>query len=792
MKPKVHALSGADVAFGVDVAALGINSSDDASHVAEFGDSRGRTALELALSAQAPGYNAFVAGVEGPRRLERIADICRNLASPGEPPKDWIYVYNFQSPERPRAIQLSAGDGRRLKTALEGLIGGLGDDLRVAFEEEAFETEKSALVEAFEAEQLEHQAEVEALARDSGVRIASQRGSVAIIPVIDGEPAQSEEQVEALGADRLQELHEIRLMIEKRLREVAERQQRNRQRLDDQIRQIERAFASKVIRPRIESLREKFDSEDLDDYLSSIVEHILDHLDPFREAPVQSRMFPFMPPLQQTEPLSIYEVNVVVDNSEFATAPVVVVDSPTYKNLFGSIERSIDRFGQVTTDFRRIHAGAFLEADGGVLVISAEDALIEPFVWRILRRALRSGRVEIEAYDPFVGFTPAGIRPLPISVDTKVLLVGPRWLFERLLAFDDEFPDLFKVLADFSPIVDRTDSTMRALCARVAEIGNAERLLPFDAGALNALVEEAVREAGDRRKLNLGSERVLDVAREAAQQATAEQKPVVERADVLAAIRDRVHRRDRIERSIREQVARDILLVTLEGSQVGQINALTVTGFGQHQFGRPARVTASVGPGRAGIVSIDRETELSGSVHNKGVLILQGFLRRRFARKRPLSLAASVVFEQSYGHVEGDSASLAELLAILSDVGQFPLRQDRGVTGSVNQAGEVQAIGGINEKVEGFFDYCEASGLTGGHGVVFPAANIEHLVLRPDVIEAIEKQSFQLFPVRNVEEALWVMTGRAAGSCETPNTVYHQVDQALEAFAVVTRETGPE
>jgi predicted ATP-dependent protease len=468
---------------------------------------------------------------------------------------------------------------------------------------------------------------------------------------------------------------------------------------------------------------------------------------------------------------------------------VLVVDSPTYKNLFGSINRLVDRLGRISTDFRQIRAGALLEADGGVLVIGAEDALVEPFVWRVLRRALRSGRVEIEAYDPFVGFTPASIRPEPIQVDTKVVLLGSRWLFEMLLAYDEEFPDLFKILADFSPIVDRDDESVRALCGRIAAIAAQEGLLVFDASALGALVELAVREAADRRKLHVGSEVVLDAAREASGLARAAGRERVERADVLEAVRARVDRLDRVEQAMREQVARDVVLVSLEGERVGMINALSVVQLGRHAFGRPSRVTAAVGPGLEGVVSIDRETRLTGAVHDKGVLILEGFLRRRFARHRPLSLVASIVFEQSYGHVEGDSASLAELLVILSELGRFSLRQDLAVTGSVNQAGEVQAIGGINEKIEGFFDYCRTRGLTGTQGVVFPAAVVEHLLLRADVTEALEKGRFHLYPVSTVEQALTVFTGRRAGSPNEDGTLLGEVDLALARLVERTAET---
>jgi predicted ATP-dependent protease len=466
------------------------------------------------------------------------------------------------------------------------------------------------------------------------------------------------------------------------------------------------------------------------------------------------------------------------------------VDSPTYKNLFGSIDRVVDPLGRLSTDFRRIQAGALLRADGGVVLLHAEDALVEPFVWRILRRTLRSGRVEIESYDPFLMWTTVALRPEPIQVDSKVVLVGPRYLLEALLVVDDEFRDLFKVVADFAPVVARDDGSVRALCGRVARLALAEGLPAFEASALDALVELAVREAGDRRKIRLGSERVLDAAREAAARAKGAGRSKVSCEEVASAVRERVHRLDRVEQAIREAIARGLLLVDLAGARVGQVNGLSVSEIGGYAFGRPSRLTASVGLGEGGVVSVEREVKLSEATHDKGVLILEGFLRDRFGRARPLSLLASVAFEQSYGEVAGDSASLAELCAILSSIGGFPLRQDLAVTGSVDQRGEVQAVGGLNEKVEGFFDCCRAVGLSGRQGVIIPASNEESLSLRDDVARAIADGEFRIVPVRMVDEALEALSGFAAGAPGEPDTLYGAVDAALAELAARLAEFG--
>jgi ATP-dependent Lon protease len=767
--------------FRSDVRALGVRSTIDVEPSSALGDPRGLRALELALNMRGPGYHAFVCGVEGPERLERIAAIARPLVRRDTPLSDWVYVHCFSNANRPRAIRLPAGDGRRLQNELATFIRNLREDLPKAFREEAFDEEKRRIVEAFQEQNRAEQRHLQELAERAGFTIIlGPGGNVALIPLVDGKPVESEEQFQALGEERIAELEKARQGLERDLREHLERHRDARHRLDAEIRGIEREFAARIVETRVAALSAGFESPVVQRHLRELVDHLLDNLDPFRGEPqTQTLPFPFTTTESQ-EPFAVYEVNIVVDNSDTETAPVIVVDSPTYKNLFGTIDRTVDRLGRLSTDFRRIHAGAMLEADGGVLVVSAEDALVEPFVWRILRRSLRSGRVEIEAYDPFVLFTPAGVRPEPIRVDTKVVLIGPRWMFEMLLRLDDEFPVLFKVLADFSPVVDRDEETTRALCGRIAGAVREEDLLPLEASALDALVELAVREAGDRRKLCLGSESVLDVAREADALSRAAGHSKTVREDVAAAVRDRIHRLDRIEEALRDAISRGVLLVDVEGERVGQVNALAVWELGGHAFGRPARVTATVGLGAEGVVSIDRETELSGKVHDKGVLILEGLLRNRFAHDRPLSLVASVVFEQSYASIEGDSASLAELIAILSRLGGFPIRQDRAVTGSVNQVGDVQAVGGVNEKIEGFFDCCRVKGLTGQQGVVLPDANVEHLALRDDVVEALEADEFHLFPVHSVDDALVALTGRKAGDPREPGTLNFEVDCALE------------
>jgi ATP-dependent Lon protease len=775
--------------FRSNVRALGIASSADVEPSGAFGDERGEQALALALAMRSPGYHVFACGVEGPGRLEQLAELVARLPRREAKLGDWVYVHNFAEPSRPRAIRLAAGEGMKLRAALVSFVETLRDDLPKAFREETFDAEKARLVDRFQRKHAEQQKLVEELAARSGFALGiSPQGNVALVPLADGRPVESEEEFRALGPKRIEELEEARVKLARELREHFERDREERHRLDEELEAIERGFAEGIVRPRLRAIAARFTNAELDAHLEQLADHLLDHLDPFRsrEQPSSPLLLPFLEPTRDT--LAIYEVNVVVDNSRTELPPVLVVDSPTYKNLFGTIDRVVDPVGRVSTDFRRIQAGALLRADGGVVLLHVEDALVEPFVWRILRRTLRSGRVEIEAYDPFVMWTTVALRPEPIQVDTKVVLVGPRYLLEVLLALDDEFRDLFKVVADFAPVVARDDASVRAQCGRVARLVASEGLLPFEASALDALVELSVREAGDRRKIRLGSERVLDAAREATARARGAGRSKVTREEVAAAVRDRVHRLDRVEQQIREAIARGLLLMDLAGARTGQVNGLSVSEISGYAFGRPSRLTATVGLGEGAVISVEREVKLSEATHDKGVLILEGFLRDRFGRGRPLSLLASVAFEQAYGEIAGDSASLAELCAILSSVGGFPLRQDLAVTGSVNQRGEVQAVGGLNEKVEGFFDCCSATGLTGAQGVIIPAANEESLALRDDVVEALERGRFRILPVRTVDEALEALTGVAAGAPDAPDTLYARVDAALAELAARAAE----
>lgn len=485
-----------------------------------------------------------------------------------------------------------------------------------------------------------------------------------------------------------------------------------------------------------------------------------------------------------------YRVNVVADNSHRQGAPVIVEISPTYKNLFGTVEHDVNLFGRISTNFTHIKPGSLLRASGGYLIFDLEDALTEPLVWKQLKRALKSGQLLTDIYEPMSFLATTALKPRPIAFDTKVVVLGSPDLYYLLQFLDEDFPELFKVRADFGPETPRSPESHQAYARFIARVARAEKLPPFDAAAVAEIIRFGAREAAHREKLSVEFGTVADVVREAGHWTRVGGNAVVGAAQVRQALHERVFRSDRIATKIRELISEGTLRLTIDGARVGQVNGLALMDLGDCAFGRPNRITASVGMGQEGLLNIERESELSGSVHDKGVMILEGYLRNRYARRHPLALSASLTFEQSYGWIEGDSASVAELLCLLSALADTPLRQDIAITGSVNQHGDIQAVGGVNEKIEGFFDVCQLKGLTGTQGVCLPRSNVRHLVLRHDVIEAIRAGHFHLWAIDTIDEGIELLTGIPAGDLDEVGTFHYLLDQRLRETLAELEEQG--
>ncbi len=538
------------------------------------------------------------------------------------------------------------------------------------------------------------------------------------------------------------------------------------------------------------AISQEMDNPEVEEYLAEVKAHIIDNLDDFKEQERPSSPLPFLLPPSPQDLFLEYDVNVVVDNAHTNGAPVLVESSPTYLNLFGTIERVVDRSGRLVTNFTRIKSGSLLRAHGGYLIFSLEDALTEPAVWKALKRTLKSSRIEMETYEPFALFATSGLKPEPVQIQVKVVVVASPFLYHMLYAWDEEFREIFKVHADFRHAMELDAQHLSVYGQWVARVCRQEGLPHFDRSAVERLVEFGARQAGDRQKVSAASAEITDLVREAAYWARKDNGNLVSARHVQQALDQRTFRSNRVEEELREFITQGTILMDIDGRKVGQLNGLAVLQMGEHSFGRPSRVTASVAMGQAGIVNIERESRLSGSIHDKGLLILSGYLRNQYGQDKPLTLSASLCFEQSYSGIEGDSASSTELYALLSRLAELPVRQDLAVTGSVNQWGEVQAIGGANEKIEGFFDVCRVQGLTGQQGVMIPASNVRNLILRADVIEAVAQGKFHIYPIHTIDEGITLLTGVRAGTVAEEGTVNGLVSRRLRALATDLKAFG--
>lgn len=791
--PPITALEPERAQFCVDASSLGFaTTAEITTHPDWVGQERALAALEMGLRVNHAGYNVYVCGLGGTAREQTLATLLAKLTSNLPRPGDRVLVQNFQNRDRPRTFYLAAGQGKRLRHELAELVEDVKRLLPETFRKETFEEEKEQLAERYGHEG-------EAIARELQQHAAEKgflpqmhpQGGVFFVPLKkDGSPYEPQE-LERLSEAEQADLRQRERELSREVKSLLRKQQALGRRLAREVKEAERRVAADVIAPLIDDISQAFDGNaDVKQYLDEVRDHMVQNLDIFRETPPAPPGFPF-PMLASAgqDGFLDYEVNVLVDNSNVAGAPILVESSPAYKNLFGAVERIVDPSGRLVTAFTRIKAGSLLRAHGGVIILNTMDVLSEPLVWRALKRCLKSGQLEIETYDPFSIFATTTLKPEPIQLSTRVVLTGPTELFQLLYFYDDDFREIFKVRADFSFDVEE-GAGRPGFLSQVARIVREEDLPHFDAAAVARLLEHGARLVEDRRKLPSQWDEVADIMREAALWCRQDGTPTVGVGHLEQALEQRIFRLNRVEEKLRELIRDGVLLVDLDGRKIGQVNGLAVANVGGYEFGRPSRVTASVSMGSQGIINIEREAHLSGHSHDKGVFILTGYLRSRYAQDFPLSLTASLCFEQSYAGIDGDSASSTELFALLSSLAGVPLRQDLAVTGSVNQWGEIQPIGGVNEKIEGFFAICREVGLSGTQGVVLPVQNLNNLVLRPEVTEAIRKRQFHLYPIRSIDEGLEIMSGHRAGDIADEGTIHHAVAQRLRRLAEGLKQFG--
>ena len=749
------------------------------------GQERAVQALHLGLGMPQQGYNIFVSVLAGSGARAQVEGLLHETAATLPTPGDWVYVQNFRSPDQPQALALDPGQGQRLRQDMERLVAHIRETLPKAFRQEAFEREQRELGEKYEREIRQIQETFSRMARDNGLGIqADANGNVAFIP-LQGDRAMTPEELEGLSEDQRQDLDRRQNQIVQEFRSVMLRQRQLMQQLATEIREIERNFSAQLIAPLVAELKQRHPQERVQRYLDAVQEDMLAHLERFKDVGPQAPAGapPWLPQLSERELFLDYSVNVVVDNSELQGGPVLVEDTPSYKNLFGTIERIVDPHGRVVTNFSRIKAGSLLRASGGYVLLNMEDALTEPMVWKTLKRTLQSNRIQIETYDPFAFFTVSALQPEPIPIQTKVVVMGHPSLYYLLYFNDSDFGRIFKVRADFVEEMDNTATHQASYAHFIAGLCRQEGLRHFDRSGVEAILEYGMRAISDQQKLASQLGLLADLVREASYSAGQVGTDTVSRTHVEQALQARIFRANHYEERLREFIQSGTILIDTSGSHVGQINGLSVLQLGDHSFGRPSRVTVTTSMGTSGIVNIEREAKLSGSTHDKGVLILSGYLRQMYAQDKPLTLSASLCFEQSYGGIDGDSASSTELYALLSRLADLPLRQDLAVTGSVNQRGEVQAIGGVNEKIEGFFDVCAQHGLSGQQGVLIPQANVHNLMLRQDVVEAIRAGRFHVYPITHIDQGLALLTGVPAGDITTAGTVHYLANTRLQKLA---------
>ncbi len=767
------------------------------------GQERALRALKMGVELSAPGYNVFVCGLAGTSRGGTIAQMIEDLHPATKPSLDRCYVNNFKIPDRPRLLTLARGSANGFRKDMQAGIDFLRRRIPQVFEGEPFQRQKGRIVERFSVREKDLMDDfTRRIAREQFALGHMQVGAVAlpeIFPVLEGQMVPIEDISKMVHEGKLETgvAEEIERKYEQFRQEftVVYRKTLTLSReLASELSYLEQEAASVLVDGVIEELKEKYPGQSVTEYLEEVRHHILDNLGPFKEREGEEENSQEPPEIQQKGPTSerdpfrVYGVNVILAHNHEDSSPVIFETTPTYTNLFGTIQRAYDTRGGWNSDFMDLRAGSLLRADGGFLIMYSVEALSEPGVWRALKRTLNHDRLDIQPAETFYPFATTALKPEPIEINVKVILIGDRNLYELLYEYEEDFRKIFKVRVEFDEEMPMSDGVIEEYAGRIRTLSEKENLFPFDRGAFAAILEHGVRRAGRRNKVTARFVDIADLAREAHYAAAASGENVVRAAHVRAAIASKVERHNLIETRIREMMQEGTLLVNLSGAHPGQVNGLSVLEIGGYMFGKPVRITASVGLGKAGLINIERESNLSGRFHDKGVHIIAGYLRSAFAQDKPLSLTASICFEQSYSGVDGDSASSTEIYALLSALSDLPLRQDIAVTGSMNQRGDIQAIGGVNEKIEGFFDTCRIEGLTGSQGVMIPQANVDDLMLREDVLDAVANGRFHIWPIARVEQGVELLTGTPAGcrngSGKFPqDSVFARVDERLQEMA---------
>ena len=751
-----------------------------------IGQERAVQAIEFGLNIKSPGYNIFVTGIEGTGKSTIIKDIVTQYAKKLPSPVDWCMVNNFKDEYHPKTISVPKSKATRFSKTMDKLIDDLKKELPKAFEHESYQQRQGEIQKKYTDQQKDIIKKLESLASQHHVHINRTKTGYQTIPIVKEKPISPEEFL-ALPKEKQTEIEENISLVQSEIDVTVRDISKINQSMNSEIEKLMQEIALFVVKQRIDIIRDAYKTDkDILTYLDEVEADILENVQDFiasieAKSPFESMMF------QPAKPSFLrYQVNVLVDQKDLKGAPVIFETNPTYQNVFGQIEKRA-YMGTVTTDFTMVQAGSLLRANGGYLIMEIESILMNPFVWEALKRALQNKLLSIEDVASGMGYGTSSLRPEPIPLEVKVILLGSYHLFHLLQNYDSKFNKIFKVRADFDHEVIKNNDTIQNYARFIARACKEEKLLPLTSKGVAAIVEYGEKYIANKNKLSIRFGPVMGILIEADYWARKRNARQVSDKDVIKAFTEYRFRYNLYEEKIHESYVDDTIMIDVEDDEIGQVNALAVYQIGDISFGRPSRITAETYMGKQGVVNIEREANLSGKTHDKGVLILTGYLGRTFAQNYPLNLSISITFEQSYSGIDGDSASSTELYAIISSLSGIPIHQGIAVTGSVNQKGKIQAIGGVNQKVEGFFDVCKAKGLTGKQGVLIPIANIKNLMLKKEVIDAVKKKEFHIYQVSTVEEGIEILTGVQAGVPDENNeypvdTVYGKVQAKLKGY----------
>lgn len=754
-----------------------------------IGQERGNTVMRFGLQVKKVGYNIYVSGIPGTGKTTFTHSIINEIAKKDVELFDWCYVYNFSNSYKPKTLQLPVGYGKRLQDDMEKLVDNMLTDIPAAFNEETYQTERASILRVHKEASQKVFERLNELAKTHGFVVRYSSSNYVSIPLDEEGKPMSEEEYKALSEDKLSEIKSKSADLEVELLKFSKEFQHVEEETEKKIKQLDERVALNAIGHRIEKMRQSYDDcQAVLDYLQEVEDDILKNVNDFLvDEEDQNPLSTLLSNRQQSDFTIKYQVNLLVDNSETSGAPVITADNPTFYNLIGRVEYE-NRMGMMATNFTKIKPGFLHEANGGYIIIQAKDILSKSYAWEGLKRALHTGKLTIDNIGEHAGImTTTSLNPDAISLNVKVIIIGNRELYQLLHYYDEDFSKLFKIKADFDVEMDYNVENMSRLASFIHTHCKEHDLLHFDREAVAKIVEYSSRIAGHQEKLSTQFNHIVEIIYEADTWAKMDNEKLVTADIVVKTIRENEYRNNLMAEKMQEQIAEQHILIATEGATVGQVNGLAVYSTGQYMFGKPSRITATTFVGRSGVVNIENKSKLSGNIHDKGVYILSGYLGEQFAQTHPLALTANLTFEQSYGGVDGDSASSTELYALLSSLADVPIDQGLAVTGSVNQKGEIQPIGGVNEKIEGFYEVCEQAGLTGKQGVLIPHQNVKNLMLKPQVVEAVKAGTFHIYAVKTIEEGIELLTGMKAGTKLSsgefePGTVFHKVAAKLKKY----------